>query len=55
MKNKKWIICGNCKYLNDCKCGQDRIQFVDINSEIYNDIGCFDYEQYSNNRQLKLL
>ncbi|MDD3013965.1 MAG: hypothetical protein PHC34_09715 [Candidatus Gastranaerophilales bacterium] len=54
MKSKEWISCGDCKYLHECKCGQLRIQNVDADSKIYNDIGCFDYEQYSNNKQLKL-
>jgi len=55
MKSKVWIICGDCKYLQECKCGQARVKNVDINSKIYNDIGCFDYEQYGDNKQLKLL
>jgi len=54
MKSRKWIICGDCKYLSVCKCGQLRLHNVDINSKIYNDIGCFDYDQYLNDKQLKL-
>ena len=46
MAKKIFMICGNCKYLSVCKTGKSRIIDIDVNSEVYNDIGCFGYEQY---------
>ena len=46
MTKKKFNACGNCKYLSECKTGQSRIINIDINASIYNDIGCFEHEQY---------
>jgi hypothetical protein len=55
--SKKWITCGDCKHFANCKAGQARMQNIDINSKIYNEIGCFGFEQYFlqiDGRQIKL-
>jgi len=54
MKNKKWVICGTCPYLDNCKAGQAKTSNITANSPVYNEIGCFDYEQV-NPKQMKLL
>lgn len=43
---KKWINCGNCENFNKCNSGQSRMVNVDYSQAIYNDIGCFNHEQY---------
>lgn len=55
--SKKWIICGECQFFHDCKAGQARMKNVDINSKVYNEIGCYEHEQYiiqTQDKQLKL-
>lgn len=57
MSKKNWNCCGECKYLSQCPSGQTRIENVDPNSDIYSDIGCYNYEQYyllTRDKQLKL-
>jgi len=53
MTKKQWIICGNCIYLDKCHAGKAKLINVDVNSSIYNDIGCYDHEQI-NPKQMKL-
>ena len=55
---KKWVKCGECEHFSKCNAGQARMQNVDINSKIYNEIGCYAHEQYllqTTGKQLKLL
>jgi len=57
MAKKQWIICGTCKYLSKCTAGNAKLINIDINSPVYNDIGCFDFQQYYdliNPKQMKL-
>ena len=57
MSRKNWIICGDCNFFSKCKAGQNKMQNVEINSKIYFEIGCYEYEQYylsADGRQLKL-
>ena len=53
MSKKQWIICGNCIYLEKCQAGKTKIVDIDVNSPIYNEIGCYDHEQI-NPKQQKL-
>ncbi len=50
---KQWITCGSCQFLTKCKAGKAKLINVDTNSPVYNEIGCFDYEQASP-KQIKL-
>ncbi len=57
MPAKKWIICGECQYLNECKTGQNKMRGISPQSFVYNEIGCYNYKQYFqqiDGRQLKL-
>ena len=57
MAKKQWIICGECEYFSKCKAGQLKMENISPDSKIYNDIGCFNFEQYyflTQDRQLKL-
>lgn len=53
MKNKQWITCGSCLYLDKCKSGKAKMVNTSVDSPIYQDIGCFDYEQV-NPKQIRL-
>lgn len=58
MPHPKWIICGDCKYINECKAGINKMRGININSPVYNEIGCYGNEQYFQQkygRQLKLI
>lgn len=57
MPARKWIICGECIYYNECKAGNNRMKGVSPDSTVYNEIGCYNHEQYrqqKDGRQLKL-
>lgn len=54
MAKREWIICGNCIYFDKCPSGKAKLINVDKNSAVYNEIGCYDYEQVSP-KQMKLL
>ena len=45
VSKKLWINCGTCPYLDKCKSGKSKLNNVPADSPIYNDIGCYDYEQ----------
>ena len=57
MAKKQWIICGECEYLSQCKAGQSKTQNITQDSKVYDDLGCYNFEQYyllTQDRQLKL-
>ncbi len=57
MAAKKWIICAECRYLQECKAGMNKMRGVSLDSPVYREIGCYGYEQYflqKDGRQLKL-
>jgi hypothetical protein len=44
--NKNWQTCYNCKHIQICSSGKNRVINISINNPIINDIGCFSFEQY---------
>lgn len=53
---KEWKICVFCPHNKNCAAGASRILGLPPNSPIVNEIGCFDYETFKNQKahQMKL-
>lgn len=57
MTKNKFIACYICKYLDKCKVAKSRLDGVDYNSPVIQDIGCFGHEIYAeqiSDKQMKL-
>jgi len=57
MPAKKWIICGECEFFHQCNAGQAKMKGVAFNSHAYKELGCYESEQYyqqRDGRQLNL-
>jgi len=55
--SKKFYTCYTCRNLEKCLAGKSRLEHVEINSPIIQDIGCFEMEIYKEQikpKQLKL-
>lgn len=52
--SKEWKICVFCKYNKYCEAGAGRILGLPPNSPIVNEIGCFDYETYKNQKAVQI-
>lgn len=57
MSKKVWSACLNCDFYPKCLYGKDRTVGINKDNPIWQDIGCFDAEQYRKqieDKQLKL-
>ena len=52
--SKEWKICVFCKYKKSCVAGSSRILGLPPNSPIVNEIGCFEYETYKNQKAVQI-
>ena len=52
--SKEWKICVFCKHKKACVAGASRILGLPPNSPIVNEIGCFEYETYKNQKAVQM-